>query len=207
VSIDRYLRALDASLASEREAALPAEVLGYAAEPEVEVSRGDARMDDSPRPLVSEIDGVDDEQWTAFVRVMITSPLEAVSEANALGMFEMMPRRLGDFKLVDGLQRTKSRPNPETGRQRTIWVGKFVAPMTSRAFLRSPRAQYQVFCQSMRDYVARLERGEIESCEGLSLSGTLAVLHRCGPRGAETWASGERFSVTEELVERADGLF
>lgn len=200
MSIDRYLRALDASLAAERaEPAPTGEVLGYAAESEV-ASEGEVR-------LLSEIDGVDDEQWTAFVRAMITAPLEAVSESNALGMFEMTPRRLSDFKLVDGLQRTKSRPNPETGRQRTIWVGRFVAPMTARAFLRSPRAQYQVFCQSMRDYAARLESGEIEACDELSLSGTLAVLHRCGPRGAHVWANGERFSDTEELVERADGLF
>lgn len=200
MNIDRYLRALDASLAPESEAAAPAEVLGYA---QAEHSGADTE----PRPLLSEIDDVDDEQWTAFVRAMITAPLEAVSESNALGMFEMMPRRLGDFGLVDNLQRTKSRPNPETGRQRTIWVGKFVAPMTSRAFLRSPRAQYQVFCQSMRDYAARIASGEIEPCDGLSLSGTLAVLHCCGPRGCETWASKERFPATEELVERADGLF
>jgi hypothetical protein len=209
---DKYLRALAASLGESDEPVAADETIGYAAAPEVEavteteVSRGDSLIDDGEGvPLTSEIDGVSDEQWTEFVRGMMAARLSAVSESNNLGMFEMTPRRLADFKYVERL--TRSRYDRPDGKKHTIWVAKFIAPMTTSKFLRSPRAQYHVFCQSMRDYVARIDAGEVDACDDLSLSGTLAVLHRGGPGGARTWARGDRFESTVALVERVDGVF
>lgn len=206
---DRYLRALDATIGAEPAAEEPqsaSEVVGYAAAAEEEVSRGDSRMDDDDTVLLaSEVEGASDEQWTEFVRRMISARLTAVSASNALGMFEMMPRRLADFGYVTQLQRAQ--PKRDNGKKRTIWVGKFVAPLTSKAFLRSPRAQYQVFCQSMRDYVRRIESGEIEPCDDLTLSGALAVLHRIGPHGCARWSAGDRFTDTIAFVERVDEVF
>jgi hypothetical protein len=199
---DKYLRALDALAARERLEEVKSDVIGYA---ESDVARGDDLSDEVL--LVSEVEGVSDDKWTDFVRRMMTAPLDSVSDSNALGMFELSPRRLADFGYVDASTLQRAYREAPSGKRRTIWVGKFVEPLTPRAFLRSVRAQYQVFCQSMRDYVRRIETGEIDPPEELTLSGMLAVLHRCGPKGAEIWANGERFPGTVELVERVNEVF
>lgn len=156
----------------------------------------------APSAIPSPLDGVSSEKWTAFVRAMLTAPLSAVSASNALGLFEMMPRRLGDLGLVTGLARTRS---PRS--KRTIWTGRFVAPLTSDHFLKSPEVQYRVFEQSIVDYATRIADGEIEKDAEMTLSGALAILHRCGPRGLQTWAKGERFPATVRAYERAAGIF
>jgi len=159
-------------------------------------------FDDADATLLrSEIPGVSDESWSQFVRCMgDPALLSAVSESNALGMFQLMPRRLADFKIVTKVVRSRSPSG------RTIWVAVFVPPMTCKAFLRSPQEQYRAFAQSMRDYADRMRRGEIERGD-MSLSGALAILHRVGPQGLQTWATGERFPATVEAYERVAGVF
>ena len=166
------------------------------------VARGDLFLDDADAPaLRSEISGVSDEHWSQFVRHMGNPELlSTVSESNALGMFQLMPRRLADLGIVTNVQRAKSPAG------RTIWVAVFVPPMTCAAFLRSPQEQYRAFARSMRDYADRLQSGEV-SRGMLSLSGALAVLHRAGPRGLQTWTRGERFPATIAVHERVAGVF
>lgn len=151
--------------------------------------------------LSSILPGVSDEDWTEFVSAMATAELGKVSPSNALGMFEMMPRRLADLGLVEGIARTKSPAG------KTIWVAVFAPPLTCDTFLRSLSIQYRVFCKSILDYFRRLESGEIEMLEDVSLSGALALLHRCGPSGLKTWASSERFPSTVATFQRANGVF
>lgn len=151
--------------------------------------------------LPSALPGVSDEAWTQFVAAMVTSTVAAVSASNALGMFELTPRRLADFGLVRKLVRTRSPAG------RSIWVAVFTPPLTCDTFLRSPTLQYRTFCKSIRDYAHRLESGEIQPLEDVSLSGTLAILHKCGPSGLKTWGSSERFPSTVAAFERADGVF
>ncbi len=158
--------------------------------------------------LPSCIDGVPDEGWTAFVKAMHTAMPSAISSTNAMGMFEMKPRRLADLGIMHNITCTRS---PTTGCM--AWVGEFVAPMTAKSFLGTPRAQYKAFCSSMRDYVQRLQDGSItypeDAPEDLTLSGVLAILHRLGPQGLRTWndTSKPRFEGTEALVARANGVF
>lgn len=166
------------------------------------VARGDSPLDeDEQRALSSQLPGVSDERWTQFVERMMTSKFDAVSDSNAVGAFEMMPRRLADLGLVERLARSKSPAG------RIVYVAEFVPPMTSDRFLRSPEAQYDAFCASMRDYDARMSSGEIARDPSMSRSGALALLHRCGPKGLETWRAGERFDNTKKIYENTAGIF
>lgn len=148
-----------------------------------------------------------DAAWTRFARAVQSASPGAVSPSNALGMFEMKPRRLADL----GLMATSSQVRTPSGRM--VWVGDFVAPMTKDKFLRDSGAQYRAFADSMRAYVAGMKDGSVPTPDGgrpkgMTLSGALAILHRCGPSGLKTWNDEEkRFSDTVALYERANGIF
>lgn len=151
-----------------------------------------------PQPLLkSEIEGVSDEEWTTFAVAMRVAPYGAVSASNALGAWQMRLRRLEDLGLVKNL------------RKQGAWIGDFVAPLTRRKFLESPLVQYKTFAASMRRYVGGIEDGSVPTEDlGLSLSGMLAVLHRCGPHGLVSWGrESGRFSDTVSLVQKVDGVF
>jgi len=165
------------------------------------IARGDTMLDEvAVCALASELPTVSDEAWADFVRGMATSDATSVSEGNALGMFELTPRRLADLGYVKGLTRT-------CVAGRTMWVAKFIEPMTTAKFLRNPRAQYSAFAKSMKDYAEKIFAGEISKPEGMSLAGALAILHRAGPKGLETWTRGERFVTTEMLYNRVAEAF
>jgi hypothetical protein len=157
--------------------------------------------------LPSIFEGVSDEDWTVFVKAMHTAMPSAISSTNAMGMFEMKPKRLADLGIMHNIKCTRS---PTTGCM--AWVGDFVSPLTAKSFLGTPRLQYQALCSSMKDYVQRLRDGSIsheDVPEDLTLSGVLAILHRLGPQGLRTWndTSKPRFEGTEALVARANGVF
>jgi hypothetical protein len=128
---------------------------------------------------------------------MAVAPLTAVSPSNALGSFEIMPRRLADFGLVKKLKRTKSKAG------KTIYVAEFVSPLTCTMFLKSPQAQYKVFAKSMQEYADKIVSGDIKKDPKMSLSGALAVLHKAGPAGL----NGELFPSTKTLYDKVDGIF
>lgn len=165
----------------------------------------------APRPyggraLTSEIPGVSDEDWTRFVVVMKTQSPRSVSASNELGMFAMRVKRLADLGLVKNLKSARA----PTGRM--TWFGDWVAPLTQDAFLGDPRIQYRVFAASMRCYADGLSDGDIECPDDLpsdmSLSGMLAILHRCGPHGLKSWSDkSKRFEQTTDLFEAANGIF
>lgn len=165
------------------------------------IARGDMFVDDDADLVKSCLDGVDDARWSQFVHVMATAKLNAVSPSNALGMFELTPRRLADLGLLEKLDRSRSPAG------KTVWVAKFVPPLTAEGFLKSPDRQYSAFCKSMRDYAKRIASGEIEKPEDMSLSGALAILHRAGPSGLNNWMSGDRFPATVALYTRTAGVF
>lgn len=160
-----------------------------------------------PRLLKSELDGIADEAWTEFVRAMKVQDPSGISASNEIGMFGMKPRRLADLGLIHNLTGARS----PLGRM--VWVGEWKKPLTQEKFLASPKAQYAAFNTSMRRYVAGIEDGSIampgdDMPEDLTLSGALAVLHRCGPSGLVTWDDVEdRFPATVALVERTNGIF
>lgn len=181
----------------------------FADEDDVPVPVEPAPAPETPtgRALKSEIPGVPDEAWTKFTKALKTASPSAVSASNAFGMFELKPRRLEDLGLVTNTSCTRS----PTGRM--VWVGEFVAPMTLKSFLGSPKLQYRAFAASMKNYVDRLRNGSIPrpdggKPDGMTLSGALAILHRCGPSGLKTWNDeSKRFEDTKSLYSNANGVF
>jgi len=158
------------------------------------------------RVLKSALPNVSDEAWTQFAIAMRTQEPGAVSASNEMGMFAMRPRRLGDFGLMRDLKKVRTPMNT------MAWVGKWVPPMTEEAFLASPKMQYKIFAASMRRYVEGLDNEMIPTPDDLpddmTLSGVLAVLHRCGPNGLMNWGGdGDKFEDTMALYNRANGVF
>lgn len=157
------------------------------------------------RLLPSPLTGVGDEEWTDFVLVMRTQEPGAVSASNEMGMFAMKPRRLADFGLMRGIRKVRV----PTGAM--AWVGDWVPPVSQEKFLANPKLQYRVFVASMQEYMRALRDGEIElpgNSAQMTVSGALAVLHKCGPGGLKKWSeAGERFPSTIALFERSNGIF
>lgn len=167
-----------------------------------EVARGELGFE-SGAALLSPLSDVSDDAWAGFVRTMATGALGAVTSHNALGLFELSPRRLADLGYLSKrhLKRRKSAAG------KTIWTSVFVPPLTSDQFLSSPWLQYRAFTESMRDYASRMAAGVIEVPEGMSRAGALAVLHRAGPGGLSSWARGKRLPATERLLSAVEGIF
>ena len=158
------------------------------------------------RLLKSELPNVSDAAWTAFALAMKVQGARDVSGSNSLGMFAMRPRRLGDLGVLENLRSTRL----PTGR--LVWVGDWVAPMTQDKFLSSPKDQYRVFAASMLDYVEGIDSGEVPAPDDLpadmTMSGALAILHRCGPGGLKSWGDGEgQFPETVALYNKVNGIF
>lgn len=155
--------------------------------------------------LNSELPGVSSEAWTKFARAMRTAQRGAVSASNGIGGWELKPRRLADL----GLMKNTSCVRSATGRM--VWVGEFVSPLTLKDFLANTKLQYQAFSASMRKYLAGLRNGSIAKPDGgtpagITLSGVLAILHRCGPNGLKSWNT-KQFPDTAALYESANGIF
>jgi len=171
-----------------------------------DVSPSHARQLMSEKVLKSPLENVSDRSWTDFALAMKSASLGTVSDSNAMGMFAMKARRLADLGLVKNVACDRS----PTGR--LVWVGDWVPPMTQKAFLASPKHQYDAFVESMRRYVDELDTARLEMSgelpEDMTLSGALAILHRCGPSGLKNWGNEEkRFPETIALYERANGVF
>ena len=155
---------------------------------------------DSGAPAVmlpSPIAGVSKEAWTAFMFSQRTQKLSAVSKSNALGCFELKPRRLADLGIIGQTYYLKGPAG------NMVWTGDFIAPLTPEIFLKSAKHQYIAFADSMKEYAKKLDGVSLP--EGMSLSGALALLHRCGPSGLKNLS--DRFPDTQAAFDRANGIF
>ncbi len=177
-----------------------------------EVEAADDRERPTPAALVdralpSPIASVGNEAWTEFAIAMKTQDPTAVSASNEYGMFAIKPLRLVDLGLMSDAEHSRA----PVGRM--AWVGRWVAPLTEEDFLSNPRLQYKAFCASMKRYANGIVSGSVPypdgGLDGVTLSGALAILHRCGPNGLVRWATdaGNRFPTTLALFTRANGIF
>lgn len=185
------------------------------AEAVVEQALAEAGQQTPPAPsrlLKIELASVSDADWTRFVLAMKTAAVDSVSGSCALGAWEMRPRRLVDLGLMTNLHSVK------TPLGRRSYDGDFIgdvdperSSLTRKMFLENQEVQYLVFATSMRRYVDRLTDGSIEHGQAdpnMTLSGALAILHRCGPNGLAKWGDeSARFSDTVDLYNRVNGLF
>ena len=167
-----------------------------------------AETDGGQGQLSSCLEEVSDEEWTVFVKALHTATPSAISATNAMGMFEMKPRRLADLGLMQNVKCVRVPSGRMAG------VGEFAPPLSAKIFLSTPRLQYKALCASMCDYARRLATGSIERPDGgtpedMTLSGVLAILHRCGPLGLKTWndTTKPKFEATAALYDSANGVF
>ena len=172
--------------------------------------KGEEEEYEERRILPSPISGVSNEAWTDFAIAMRTAQMGSVSASNALGGFEMKPRRLADLGLFKNIRCARSNVN---GKDRMVWIGDPVPPLTLEVFLSDPKLQYAAFSKSMERYVKGLRDGSISKPEGGALTGTtlsgiLAVLHRAGPNGLKRWNDeDDRFDETKDLFSKTNGIF
>lgn len=157
--------------------------------------------------LASPIEGVSDEDWTRWVVAVRVSEPSAISKTSALGMFAFKPRRLADLGLMKNVTTGNAR---KTGH--LIWTGEWVEPLTQDAFLDNPSIQYRALVASTQIYAHALAECEIAwpevGDEEITLSGALALLHKCGQRGFEQWGDAEkRRPSTIALFEATNGTF
>lgn len=161
------------------------------------VARGDAP---ATRLRPSPLAGVSDEAWTRFVRALRVAALDAVTTArgHVLGCYEMRPLRLQDIGVMRGLR-------AETVDGARVWRGDFVPPIpTLEAFLASRDAQDDALVRSTVLYDADVAR--CGAPKELGRAGSLAVLHRAGPKALASW--GRRtLPAAAELARRARGIF
>lgn len=150
------------------------------------------------RVLESPLAAVPHAAWTSFVKALATAPLKSVSPSNALGMFEISPRRLAELGMIRNLRTVMHKG-------RSVYTGEPVAPFSPKAFLESPTAQYDALVKSMREYDAAIARSEIELPDGVSRAGALAILHRAGRGGLAKPHS--LFPATKALYLKTKDLF
>lgn len=161
-----------------------------------------------PRParrlLPSPLEGVSDEAWTKWVAAMRVGDAGTVSDTSKLGLFGFKVQRLADLGFVENVQPTNAR---KTGHM--AWTCDWKEPLTQAAFLSSQRLQYGALVNSTRLYALAIADGEVEVPESdLTLSGALALLHKCGPRGLAQWQDEDsRRPTTVKLLEATNGLF
>jgi hypothetical protein len=158
--------------------------------------------------LASPLEEVSDEDWTKFVAALRTADLNSVTDSGALGMFGFKLRRLEDIGLMKNVSPINDR---KKGKGKMSWTGDWVLPLSQDIFLGSPSIQYRALAASSQLYTLALTDGEIKQPEiegEISLSGVLALLHKCGARGFEQWSDKDkRKPSTIALFEAANGLF
>lgn len=160
--------------------------------------------EEQPAPLPS----IEVAEWKRFAKAFV-NPANAVTETFRYGLFQLSVKRMCDLGLM-------TNPQPiSTKSGRLVWSAQWVEPLSLRSFLADPARQYQAFCDSMRDYanaetVVQSIGREVDGRRA-TLSGLLAVAHRAGTQGLESWieSPAERleFSHTTALFENVNGLF
>lgn len=155
----------------------------------------------------SPLAGVNKEQWIRFVQVMgDRSNANSSSPSGHLGFFRFSYPRLAELGLVVNARRDKK-----------VWQGAFIPPLTLEGFLGSFPLQHRAFALSSGDFATHLAEEHASSVgsdvDGVAatLSGLLAVLHRAGHRGFDSWISSaedrKKYPNTTAAFKAANGIF
>ncbi len=163
-----------------------------------------------PKPAPTEqqqtpLAGVDKEQWIRFVQVMgDRSNANSSSPSGHLGFFRFSYPRLAELGV-------------NARRDKKVWQGTFIPPLTLEGFLGSFPLQHRAFALSSGDFATHIAEehpnGVGADVDGTiaTLSGLLAVLHRAGHRGFDKWLSSaedrKRYPNTTAAFKAANGIF
>jgi len=178
------------------------------AEPEV----APAEQCATAKPVVeSPIPGVSDAQWKAYLRALSDpNHQKKVSARNSLGAFFFTYPRLEDLGLVRNVRKVD-----KNGKQ--VYTGDFVPPLTLAKFLAEAPLQVKAMELSAKDYLPKVKNvlggyvGTQVEGQAVTLSGILAVAHRAGFKGAQSWFKDPRdrtkFPNTTAAYKAANGAF
>lgn len=149
---------------------------------------------------------VNRDDWLRFVKTFIVA--KPAFPDFRLGYFGITVRRLTDLGAMKD-------PKVMNINGRHLWAATWINPKSYQDFLANFDAQYELFCQSMSDYADNAEllnyKGMTIDNKRATLSGLLAIAHRCGVDGAKQWFTNKdnrlKFLRTKDAFEKATGIF
>lgn len=148
--------------------------------------------------LASPLAGVSPMQWEGFLKALEVQPIQAISESGGFGSYDLRPRRLVELGYATGLR-------PKRNRKGRLIYECDLVPWTVQEFLWDPMAQHAVLAHSIAQYEQELQSGTLQRPEGLSVAGSLAILHRGGRGALGGWP--HLFKQTRALCEAAQNTF
>lgn len=165
------------------------------------------------QPVSVPLDGVDSQQWVAFVRLFVDRNI--VTKHFRYGVFGMTVRRLVDLGAMKNPRSMRQKGGPQKGGPSIVWTAEWVPPLNLQAFLRDTMGQYRLFADSMsrfaEDPAVKETVGKEVDTKIVTLSGALAVAHRGGLPGLTAWLRESKqradFKWTTQAFERCNGLF
>lgn len=177
---------------------LPTALLGFL---------GGCFLSKKPNHKQSPLPGVNILAWERFVAILASSPPNAVSPTNKLGLFQMDPRKLKDAGLMTSTHKTTVNGKPG------VYVGSWTPPLTQDDFLGSIPMQYAAFTKSIQAAAPKVSGFIGTPVQGAvcSLSGLLGVAHTAGIEGVSSWVKSpevrKRFKGTTNLFVETNGVF
>jgi hypothetical protein len=164
----------------------------------------------SARAWSSPLQGVTDSQWQQFCRKMgDPKNVNSISESGHIGFFRFSCPRLQELGYAVAARRTE--PAKPGGKR------PWTADLLDAGFLQSGRSQLGAFELSCGDLASKIKaanlldaRPEIDG-QRATLSGLLAVAHRAGFKGLQSWMKHPpdrvRYPNTTKAFKDANGVF
>jgi hypothetical protein len=160
----------------------------------------------SPFPKIA------DAKWTRFVNCMKAASPYLVTPTFNFGLFAFAVRRLCDLKVMRN-------PKQIDFKGKRVWSADWVEPWTLKRFLADTASQYRLFVASNVDYGSRIvltkalrqALGSVIDGQRVTLSGLLAVCHKAGFAGAQSWVKSAKdrikFAATTAAFGKCNGIF
>ena len=168
-----------------------------------------------PETFPSPLAGVDDADWTCYVRRARVARLASISPSYRLGAFALSARELADAGVM-----SEARKGEWQGR-RGVWLGEWADGRSEAAFLASTEQQYAALVALTQLHARAITARHADVIDGhgtaqingqtVTLSGLLAVARKAGLGGLRQWVTSEEdraaFPESGALFARFNGLF
>lgn len=168
-------------------------------------------------PSVHRFPDANDRQWRRFVKRLSVQDFEEISDSGKIGRFGIGARRLQVLGLMSDVKLTETQL-PDNDGAISMYMGKFVSPLSLKRFLSNPPVQYNVFKTSMTEYRDAIVKGGMGKLIGkniggeiLTMSGLIGLASQAGIKGAKSWIAKpqerERFPHTTQTFLETNGIF
>jgi hypothetical protein len=164
-----------------------------------------------PETYASPLEGIDDAEWTCYVRRARVARVDSISPSYRLGAFALSATELADAGMM-----TEAYKGVHEGRK-GVWLGEWAEGQGLASFLGSAAQQYEALVAltkiQARAILARHRAVLGTSIDGqvVTLSGLLAVARKAKLGGLRQWVTSEEdraaFPESGALFARFNGLF